>query len=67
MEGPIGVDLEDAEQCKAIDMIRFLFAFCLSEDSKEVLVRHDESLDQAFEEAKGIANNGTLKRELSAL
>ena len=55
MAGPIKVDLETAEQCEAIKMIEFLFAFCLSGDDKEVPARKEEPLKQAFEKVKEIA------------
>ena len=63
----IRIDLQGAEQCKAIDMIRFLFAFCLSDDSKKVPVCDEFLLERAFEEVKGVANNPTLKKQLSKL
>ena len=66
MEGSIRVDLEDAEQCKAIDMIKFLFAFCLSGDSKKVPVCSELLLGWTFE-VKGIANNPTLMQQPSKL
>ena len=67
MAGPIRVDLEAAQQCKAIDMIEFLFAFCLSEDGKTAPVRDKKPLKQAFERVKEVANrrDTTLHTELS--
>ena len=70
MTEPIKVDLESAQQCKAIDMIRFLFAFCLSSgDSKATPVCDDDLLKRAFERVKGIAlrDDTTLDTKLSKL
>jgi hypothetical protein len=54
MAGPIGVDLEGAQQSSALNMIKYLFAFCLSED-KGVPVCNEKLLGQAFEKMKEIA------------
>ena len=69
MAGPIKVDLEDARECKAISMIEFLFAFCLSGDGKDVPVCDEESLGRAFEKVKEIAKRSKtpLDTELSKL
>ena len=68
MAGPIKVDLESAQQCKAVNMIEFLFAFCLSEGKSEVPVCNEESLGRAFEKAKEIAKyDGILRDELIKL
>ena len=69
MAGPIEVDLEEAEQCKAINMIKYLFAFCSSDDSKDVPVCDEELLERNFEEVRKIANRDdtTLSMELSEL
>ena len=70
MAGPIRVDLEEAEQCKAIDMIRFLFALCLSSGSQDDdLVCSDTPLGLAFEKVKLIAKctDTILATELSNL
>ena len=69
MADPIAVDLADAQQCKAIEMIKFLLAFCRSGDDKTVPVHDEQVLNLAFEEAKTLANcNGTrLYTELCEL
>ena len=69
MAGPIAVDLADAQQCKAIDMIRFLFAFCLSGGAKAVPHCDEELLGRAFEEARKLADRkeAFLETQLSAL
>ena len=68
MAGPIRVDLDSAQQCKAVNMIEFLFAFCLSEGKNEVPVCNEESLGRAFEKVKEIAkDDGILKTELTNL
>ena len=69
MAGPVRVDLEAAQQSKAIDMIKFLFAFCLSQDPKTTLVCEEEPLTQAFDRVREVANrrNTTLETELSKL
>ena len=69
MTGSISVDLEAAQQCKAIKMIEFLFAFCLSEDGKTVLVCNEKPLKRAFERVREVANcrDTTLQTELSKL
>ena len=69
MAGPIRVDLESAEQCKATNMIEFLYAFCRWESNERGLVRNKESLEQAFEEVKKIAKleNTPLATHLSKL
>jgi len=69
MAGPIRVDLEDARECKAISMIEFLFAFCLSGDGKGVPVCDEESVGQAFEKVKEMAKRRKtpLDTELSKL
>lgn len=56
MAGPIGVDLEGAQQCKAAEMIKFLFAFCQPNDGKLVPVCDEAALQLAFEEAVEVAN-----------
>lgn len=65
----ITMELEDAQQCSVVDMIKYLFAFCLSGLNEDVPVCNDELLKAAFEEVKKIANaNGTvLDTELSKL
>ena len=69
MTGPIRADLEETEQCKTIDMIKYLFAFCASDGSKEVPACDEQLLECAFEDVKEIANRRgtTLERELSKL
>jgi len=69
MAGPIEVDLAGAQQCTAADMIKFLLAFCRSEDGKVDPVHDDEVLGRAFKEARELANREgtTLKTELSEL
>ena len=69
MEGPIRVDLEEAQECKAIDMIRFLFAFCNPRSSEKVPACNSRLLDLAFEKVKKIAKdrNNTLETELNNL
>ena len=69
MAEPIKVDLETAQECKALRMIEYLFAFCLSADNKEVPARQDDSLVQAFEKVREIANRNdtTLVAQLSKL
>ena len=68
MAGPVKVDLEEAQQCKAIRMIEYLFAFCLSGDGKDAPKCNEKFLGRAFEEVKKIANNDrTLKRHLTGL
>ena len=69
MAGPIRVDLEEAEQCKAINMIKYLFAFCASNGGKEVPVCDEHLLERAFEDVKEIANRRgtTLEAELNIL
>ena len=69
MAEPIKVDLETAQECKALHMIEYLFAFCLSKDNKEIPARQDESLRQAFEKVREIANRDdtTLVTQLSKL
>ena len=56
MSGPIRVDLAGAQDCKAADMIKFLFAFCKPENGKTVPVCDEGLLRRAFEKAKEIAN-----------
>ena len=56
MSGPIGVDLAGAQECKAADMIKFLLAFCQSEDGKIDPVHSEDLLRRAFEGAKEVAN-----------
>jgi hypothetical protein len=69
MAGPIRVDLEDAQDCNAADMIEFLFAFCLSKGGKEAPARNEKLLGQAFEAVKETAKcDGTpLHVQLSEL
>ena len=69
MAGPIAVDLADAQECKAIDMIKYLFAFCLSEGAKDVPDCDEELLGRAFKEARKLANHRSpiLESNLSAL
>ena len=69
MAESIAVDLMDTQQCKATDMIKFLLAFCLSQDGKTVPVHDEEVLGRTFAEARNIANcSGTiLETELSKL
>lgn len=55
MAGPIGVDLEGAQQCRAADLIKFLFAFCQPNDGKLVPVYNETALQLAFEEAERVA------------
>ena len=56
MAGPIAVDLESAQQCKATEMIKFLLAFCRSGDDKTVPVHDEQVLQRAFNETKRLAN-----------
>ncbi|KAF8315998.1 uncharacterized protein EI90DRAFT_3293795 [Cantharellus anzutake] len=67
MEEPIRVDLESAQKCKAVDMIDFLLAFCLSGKGKSIPVRDERVLLSAFEKVKEVANQEgtTLRTELS--
>jgi hypothetical protein len=58
MAGPIGVDLETAQQCGAIDMIEFLFAYCSSDKNERVLTRKTEVLEKVFKKVKKIAKRG---------
>ena len=58
MAGPIKVDLEDTMECKAIKMIRFLFAFCMSNRNGGVLVCDEQLLARAFKRVKAIAKRG---------
>jgi hypothetical protein len=69
MEEPIRVDLEAAQECKAIKMIEFLFTFCLAEKDSDVLTCDEKSLEQAFEEVKKIAKSSDtlLETHLSTL
>ena len=69
MAGPIQVDLEEAEQCKAIEMIKFLFAFCLEDGDNAVPVCNEQLLGQAFNKVKAIAKRDrtTLRNQLSHL
>ena len=46
MAGPISVDLEGAQQCKATEMIKFLLAFCRSGDDKTVSVHDEQVIDR---------------------
>ena len=56
MSGPIAVDLAGAQDCKAVDMIKFLLAFCQPVVGKAVPVHNDGLLRRAFKEAKELAN-----------
>ena len=69
MVEPILADLEGAQQCGVIAMIKYLFAFCLSGSNGDDIVCNDNSLEVAFEKVKEIANaQGTvLDIELSNL
>lgn len=69
MAGPIRVDLEDAQQCSAVKMIEFLFAFCLKGDDRDIPGYGGESLERAFQKVKEIAtrNETPLQTELSEL
>jgi len=69
MSGPIRVDLAGAQDCKAADMIKFLFAFCQSENGKNVPVCDEELLRHAFEKVKEVANQERtpLRANLSKL
>jgi hypothetical protein len=69
MAGPIGVDLETAQQCGAISMIEFLFAYCSSDDNERVLTRKSKVLKRVFEKVKKIAKgkDTVLATELSKL
>lgn len=69
MTEPIKGDLEASQQCKAIDMIRFLLSFCLSSDDRATPVCGVDLLERAFEKVKGMApRNGTpLDAKLSEL
>ena len=68
MEGFIRADLEFAQQCKAVNMIEFLFAFCLSGDRNEVPDCNEELLERAFEKVREISKDeGILRDELTNL
>ena len=67
MGGPIGVDLERAQECKAGEMIKFLLAFCTAGGGKVDLVHDEEVLGRAYEKAREIANEEGLKAHLSEL
>ena len=69
MSGPIGVDLAGAQECGAVDMIRFLFAFCQPGDGKIDPVCDEGSLRRAFEKAKEVANqeDTSLRTNLNQL
>ena len=68
MAGPVKVDLVEAQQCEAIRMIEFLFAFCLSRNGKDAPECNEDLLGPAFKKVKKIANNDlTLKRHLKDL
>jgi hypothetical protein len=56
-------------ECKAINMIKFLFAFCLSDGCKGVPVCNEELSKRAFKKVKEIAKRGDtiLETELSKL
>jgi hypothetical protein len=68
MIGPIGVDLEDAQQCSALKMIKYLLAFCISKDEGDPEC-DEELLAQAFEKVKEIAkcDKTPLTTQLSEL
>jgi hypothetical protein len=69
MAGPIRVDLETAQQCNAIGMIEYLFAYCNSGDGKDVPECNKEALLEVFKATKDIAKleNTVLTTELSKL
>ena len=69
MGGPIGVDLEHAQECKATKMIKFLLAFCRAGDDKADLIHDEGVLGRVFERVRDIANeeNSKLKIHLSQL
>lgn len=69
MAETIAADFADAQQCNDIDMIKFLFALCLSGGTEASPACDEELLGHAFEEAKKLANRRgtTLEIELSAL
>ena len=69
MAGPIQVDLEEAEQCKAVEMIKFLFALCRWDDGDALPVCDEQLLERAFEKAKAIAKRRRtiLANQLSIL
>lgn len=63
MAGPtsVDVDLENTQQCKAAEMVKFLLTFCRSGNNKTVPVHDERVLQHALEETKGLANrSGTL-------
>jgi hypothetical protein len=69
MAEAIAADFSDAQQCNDIDMIKFLFAFCLSGGAKAVPDCDERLLGRAFEEARKLANRreAILETQLSAL
>lgn len=69
MAGPIEVDLEESKQCTAINMIKFLFAFCITKGTEVVPKCDEQQLGLAFEKVKAIArsSNTILTSQLSEL
>jgi len=64
MAGPISVDLEKTQYCKAAEMIKFLLAFCQPGDGKTVPVHREYVLQCAFEKTRELASSsGTLFRK----
>ena len=65
----IRTDLKGVKECDAVDMIKFLLAFCLSDGAKVSPTCDERILVHAFEEARTLANlDGTpLKQGFSAL
>ena len=56
MASVISVDLEDAQQCKAVEMIKFLLAFCRSRNDKTVPVHDELVLQRVFGETRRLAD-----------
>ena len=59
----IAVDLAGMQECTAANMIKFLLAFCRSGGDRTTPVHNEDLLQQAFLEAKKVANwKGTALR-----
>ena len=61
---PIRNEISRAQDCKAVDMLRFLFSFCDTRDDAGRVEPKDEELGTAFAFAQELANEpDTLLRK----
>jgi len=64
--GPIKNEISKSQDCKAAEMLRFLFSFCETNGDATEVQRKDEEIKLAFKQVQALANepNTPLRENL---